>query len=163
MVQFWINWAWKNIYIFFRVQVVIWETIRACYFRSTIELLTRLVFFFLIKTLCFILWVLGSLMTCALMVSSLGLSTWFYYDKRAWVIYFSLSRQWYIFETSNHADKIDFILFSGRTWETTLECGAHNKAFLVTLVYSMFLLLFTFTGSQTSAHEWAIYAVQCQL
>ena len=106
-------------------------------------------FFFLIKTLCFLLWVLGSLMTSALMVSSLRLSTCFDYDKRAWVIYFSLSRQWYIFETSNHADKIGFILFSGRWWETTRECGAHNKAFLVTLVYGMFLLLFTFTGSQT--------------
>ena len=139
----------KKKYIFlFRIQVVIWETIRACYFRSTIELLTRFVFF-LIKTLGFSLWVLGSLMTSALMVSSLRLSTCFDYDKRAWVIYFSLSRQWYIFETSNHADKIGFILFSGRSWETTSECGAHNKAFLLTLVYGMFLLLFTFTGSQT--------------
>ena len=36
----------KYIYFFFRIQVVIWETIRACYFRSTIELLTRFVFFF---------------------------------------------------------------------------------------------------------------------
>ena len=46
---------------------------------------------FLTKTLRFILWVLGSLMTCALMVSSLGLSACFIFDKRAWVIYCSLS------------------------------------------------------------------------
>ena len=39
----------------------------------------------------FILWVLGSLMTCVLMVSSLRLSACFIFDKRAWVIYCSLS------------------------------------------------------------------------
>ena len=46
---------------------------------------------YLTKTLRFILWVLGSLMTCVLMVSSPRLSACFIFDKRAWVIYCSLS------------------------------------------------------------------------
>ena len=53
VVKFWINFAWMYIYIYihvfffsFKVQVVIWETLRACYFRCTIVPLTRLVFFF---------------------------------------------------------------------------------------------------------------------
>ena len=92
-------------------------------------------------------------MTCAFMASSLRLSACFIYDKRAWVTYCSLSWQWYIFETSNIADKIYFIVFSGRKWETMLECSAHNKTSLVTSVYNMFLLL----------HECAIYTVQCYL
>ena len=44
-----------------------------------------------------------------------------------------------------------------------LECGANNNVFLVTSVHSMFLLLFTSTGSLTWARECAIYAVQCYL
>ena len=98
---------------------------------------------FLAKTLRFILLMLGSLLLCALMVSSLGLSACFINDKRAWVIYCSLSWQWYIFNASNLwnlADKIYFIMFSGRKWETTLQYGAHNKVFLVTSIHSMFLL-----------------------
>ena len=133
--------------------------LRACYFRHTIGSLTR--FVFLTKILRLILWVLGSLMTCAFMASSLRLSACFIYDKRAWVIYCSLSWQWYIFETSNIADKIYFIIFSGRKWETMLECSAHNKTSLVTSVYNMFLLLFTSAGSHTYGHECAIYTVQC--
>ena len=133
--------------------------LRACYFRHTIGPLTR--FVFLTKILRLILWVLGSLMTCAFMASSLRLSACFIYDKRAWVIYCSLSWQWYIFETSNITDKIYFIIFSGRKWETMLECSAHNKTSLVTSVYNMFLLLFTSAGSHTYGHECAIYTVQC--
>ena len=68
--------------------------LRACYFRHTIGSLTR--FVFLTEILRLILWVLGSLMTCAFMASSLRLSACFIYDKRAWVIYCSLSWQWYI-------------------------------------------------------------------
>ena len=55
--------------------------LRACYFRHTIGSLTR--FVFLTKILRLILWVLGSLMTCAFMASSLRLSACFIYDKRA--------------------------------------------------------------------------------
>ena len=116
---------------------------------------------FLNQDIAFNTVVLGSLMTCAFMASSLRLSACFIYDKRAWVTYCSLSWQWYIFETSNIADKIYFIIFSGRKWETMLECSAHNKTSLVTSVYNMFLLLFTSAGSHTYGHECAIYTVQC--
>ena len=76
-----------NIYVYayihmFQVQVVIWETLRACYFRSTSLSLTR--FLFSTKALRFKRWKLGSPMTCALIVSSLRLSACFIYDKRAW-------------------------------------------------------------------------------
>lgn len=115
---------------------------------------------FLTKMLCFVLWVLGSLITCALMVSSLRLLPYFIYNKQVWLFYCSLSWQWYNFETSNLADETFFIMVSGRKWETRLECGTHNEAFLVMSVYKMFLLLFTSIGSQTLAQECAIYAVQ---
>ena len=59
------------------------------------------------QALRFILWVLGSLMTCDLMVSSLRLSACFIFDKRAWVIYCSLSWQQYFFETSNLVGKMN--------------------------------------------------------
>ena len=55
-------------------------SLRACYFRHTIGSLTR--FVFLTKILRLILWVQGSLMTCAFMASSLRLSACFIYDKR---------------------------------------------------------------------------------
>ena len=102
-----------NIYIFFflfffYVQVVIWETSRACFFRSTSLSLTR--FLFLTKALRFKLWVQGNTTICAFMVSSLRLLACFIYDERAWVIYCSLSWQWYIFETSNLSDRIDLII-----------------------------------------------------
>ena len=102
-----------NIYIyiyifFFFFQVVISETLRACYFRSTSLSLTR--FLFLTKALRFKLWVQGNTTICALMVSSLRPSACFIYDERAWVIYCSLSWQWYIFETSNLSDRIDLII-----------------------------------------------------
>ena len=76
-----------NIYVYayihmFQVQVVIWETLCACYFRSTSLSLTR--FLFSTKALRFKRWKLGSPMTCALIVSSLRLSAFFIYDKRAW-------------------------------------------------------------------------------
>ena len=76
-----------NIYVYayihmFQVQVVIWETLCACYFRSTSLSLTR--FLFSTKALRFKRWKLGSPMTCALIVSSLRLSACFIYDKRAW-------------------------------------------------------------------------------
>ena len=45
-------------FFFFYVQVVIWETSRACYFRSTSLSLTR--FLFLTKALRFKLWVQGN-------------------------------------------------------------------------------------------------------
>ena len=102
MVQFWITRAWTQ------VQVVIWETLLACYFRSTSLSLTRAVRFFT-KALRFKQWKLGSPMTCALMVSSLRLSACFIYDKRVWVIYCSLSWRWYIFETNNVSDKMGFM------------------------------------------------------
>ena len=76
-----------NIYVYayihmFQVQVVIWETLRACYFLSTRLSLTR--FLFSTKALRFKRWKLGSPMTFALIVSSLRLSACFIYDKRAW-------------------------------------------------------------------------------
>ena len=37
-------WSYEHIYIYFKVQVVIWETLRACYFRSTSLSLTRFLF-----------------------------------------------------------------------------------------------------------------------
>ena len=96
------------IYMFF-LRVVIWETLRACYFHSTCLSLTWFLLF--TKALRFKRWKLGSPKTCSLMVSSLRLSVCSIYDKRAWVIYCSLSWQWYIFETSNLSDRIDFIMF----------------------------------------------------
>ena len=96
----------KYIYIFFvRVKAVIWETLCTCYFCSM-----SLSFFFA-KALHFKRWVQGSPMTCALMVSSLRLSTCLIYDKWVQVIYCSLSWHWYIFETRNLLDRIDFIMF----------------------------------------------------
>ena len=73
---------------FFKVEVVIWETSRACYFRSTSLSLTRVLI--LIKELRFKRWELGRPMTCALMVSSLRLSACFVYDKPAWVLFTQL-------------------------------------------------------------------------
>ena len=88
------------IYIYFLfLRVVIWETLRACYFHSTSLSLTWFLLF--TKALRFKRWKLGSPMTFALTVSSLRLSVCFICDKRAWVIYCSLSWQLYIFETSN--------------------------------------------------------------
>ena len=48
----------------------------------------------------------------ALMFSSLRLSACFIYDIRVWVIYCTLSWQWYIFETSSLSDRIGFIMFA---------------------------------------------------
>ena len=99
-----------HIYIYFLfLRVVIWETLRACYFHSTSLSLTWFLLF--TKALRFKRWRLGSPMTFALMVSSLRLSVCFICDKRAWVIYCSLSWQWYIFETSNLSYRIYFIMF----------------------------------------------------
>ena len=74
------------IYIYFLfLRVVIWETLRACYFHSTSLSLTWFLLF--TKALRFKRWKLGSPMTFALMVSSLRLSVCFICDKRAWVIF----------------------------------------------------------------------------
>ena len=149
-VQFLITWAWTYIdtyiyiYIFFKFKVAILETLRVCYFRGTSLSRTRFLFF--TKALRFKRWVQGSPMTCVLVISSLMLSACFIYDKRARAIYYSHSWHWYFFETSNLSDRIDLISFASK-WETTLKCGAHNKAFLVTSIYSMFLLLFASIGS----------------
>ena len=45
------------------------------------------------------------------MVSFLRLSACYTYVERTWVIYCSLSWQWYIFKTSNLSERIDFIMF----------------------------------------------------
>ena len=49
-----------------------------------------------------------------------------FYDKRVWVIYCSLSWQWYIFETSNLSNRTDFIMFPVANEKRRLS-GAHNK------------------------------------
>ena len=74
-------------------------------------------------------------MTYALMVSSLRMLACFICNEQVWLLYCSLSWQWYIFETNNLADKIYF-MFSSRKWETRLECDAHNQAFLAMSVNS---------------------------
>ena len=98
------------------------------------------IFFFFTKALRFKQWVQGGPMTCTLNVSSLRLSACFIYNKRAWVIYCSVSWHWYIFETSNLSDRIDFIMFPVSNEKQRLI-----EAF-VTSVYSMLLLLFNSIG-----------------
>ena len=111
---------------------VMWETLRACYFRSTSLSCTRFLFFFFFftKALRFKRWMQGSLMTCALTISSLRLSACFIYDKRARVIYCSLRWHWYIFEKSNLSDRIDFIMFPVANEKQCLSVALITRRFL---------------------------------
>ena len=115
VVQFCLTWAWTNIYKYicifflFKLQVVIWETLRARYFRRTNSSLSW--FLFLPKN-CLLNGGGEVFPWRALMFSSLRLSACFIYDIRVWVIYCTLSWQWYIFETSSLSDRIGFIMFA---------------------------------------------------
>ena len=54
----------------------------------------------------------------------------FIYDKRAQVIYCSLSWHWYIFETSNLSDRIDFIMFPVANEKQRLSMALITRRFL---------------------------------
>ena len=107
---------------------VIWETLRACYFRSTSLSRTRFLFF--TKALRFKRRVKGSPMICALMISSLRPSACFIYDKRARVIYCSFSWHWYIFETSSLSDRINFIMFPVANEKQRLSVALIKRRFV---------------------------------
>ena len=142
-VQVWITWAWIYIYIYIyifficlfiylKVQFVIWETLREKHYVlvTSVARLCRWIglfvcFFFNQDTAFYTVGARHSHDMC--------LTACFVYDKRAWVIHCSLGWHWFFFETSNLADKIYFIMFSGRKCETTLEYGAYNETLEVIL------------------------------